>query len=33
MPQEDYNRRVRELARDQVNTSSMKGMPTSKVVD
>jgi len=32
MPQEDYNRRIREVARDQVNTSSVKGMPTVKVL-
>lgn len=32
MPQEDHNRRIREVARDQVNTSSMKGMPTRKVI-
>lgn len=32
MPREDYNRRIREVARDQVNTSSMKGMPISKVL-
>lgn len=32
MPHEDYNRRIREVARDQVNTSSRKGMPTSKVL-
>lgn len=28
MPQEDYNRKIREVARDQANNSSMKGMPT-----
>ena len=32
MTQEDYNRKFREVARDQVNTSSMKGMPTRKVL-
>ena len=32
IPQEDYNRRIREVARDQVNISSMKGMPTGKVL-
>ena len=32
MPQEDYNRRIREVARDQVNTSSIKGMPASKIL-
>ena len=28
MPQENYNRKIREVARDQANNSSMKGMPT-----
>ena len=32
MPQEEYNRKIREVARDQVNTSSMKGIPTCKVL-
>jgi len=32
MPQEDYNRKIREVARDQVNNSSMKGIPTGKVL-
>ena len=32
MPQEHYNRRIKELTRDQVNTSSMKGIPTRKVL-
>lgn len=32
MTQEDYNRKIREVARNQVNTSSMKGIPTSKVL-
>jgi len=28
MPQDDYNRRTKEVAKDQINNSSMKGMPT-----
>ena len=32
MPQEDYNRKIREVARDQANNSSMKWMPTGKVL-
>jgi len=32
MPQEDYNKRIREVAKDRVNTSSMKGMSTGKVL-
>lgn len=32
MPHEDYNRKIREVARDQANNSSMKGMPTGKVL-
>jgi len=32
MTQEDYNKRTREVARDQVNTSSMKGIPTGKLL-
>jgi len=32
MPQKDYNRKIREVARDQANNSSMKGMPTGKVL-
>jgi len=32
MLHEDYNRRIREVARDLVNTCSMKGMPTGKVL-
>lgn len=32
MPQENYNRRIRKVDRDQVNTSSMKGIPTGKVL-
>lgn len=32
MTQEDYNKTIREVARDQVNTSSMKGIPTGKVL-
>jgi len=30
MAKEDYNRKIREVARDQVNASSMKGIPTGK---
>ena len=32
MPQEDYNRKIREVERDQANNSSMKGMSTGKVL-
>ena len=32
MPQEDYNRRIREVAKDQASNSSMKGIPTGKVL-
>ena len=32
MPQEDYNRRIKEVAMDQENNSSMKGIPTRKVL-
>ena len=32
MPHEDYNRKIREVARVQANNSSMKGMPTGKVL-
>ena len=32
MTQEDYNKNIREVAKDQVNTSSMKGIPTGKVL-
>ena len=32
MPQEDYNRKIKEVARDQENNSSMKGMPKRKVL-
>lgn len=32
MTQEDYNKKIREMSRDQVNTSSMKGIPTGKVL-
>ena len=32
MTQEDYNKKIMEMARDQVNTSSMKGIPTGKVL-
>ena len=32
MPQEVYNRKIKEIARDQVKTSSMKGIPTGKVL-
>ena len=28
MPHEDYNKKIREVVRDQSNNSSMKGMPT-----
>jgi len=32
MPQEDYNRKIREVARDQAKNSSIKGMPIGKVL-
>lgn len=32
MPDEDYNRKIKEVAREQANSSSMKGMPTGKVM-
>lgn len=32
MTHKDYNRKIQEVARDQVNTSSMKGIPTRKVL-
>ena len=32
MTQEDYNKKIKEVAKEQVITSSMKGMPTSKVL-
>ena len=32
MPQEDHNKRIREVAKDQASNSSMKGMPTGKVL-
>jgi len=32
MTQEDYNKKIREVANDQVNTSSIKALPTSKVL-
>ena len=32
MPHEDYNRKIREVARDQADNSSMKGMSTGKVL-
>lgn len=32
MTQEDYNRKIREVARYQVNTSSMKGIPTDMIL-
>ena len=32
MTQEDYNKKMREVARDQVNTSSMKGIPIGKLL-
>jgi len=32
MPQEDYNRRIREAEEDHASNSSMKGMPTRKVL-
>jgi len=31
-PQEDYNRKIREVERDQANNSFTKGMPTGKVL-
>jgi len=30
--QEDYNKKIREVAKDQVNTSSIKALPTGKVL-
>ena len=32
MPQEDYDKRIREVAKEQANSSSMKGMPIGKVL-
>lgn len=32
MTQEDYNKKIRELARDQVNASLMKTLPTGRVL-
>ena len=32
MPHEDYDKRMREVAKEQANSSSMKGMPTGKVL-
>lgn len=32
MTQEDYKKKIREVAKDQVNTSSMKALPTDKVL-
>lgn len=32
MRHEDYNKKIREVAKDHVNTSSMKGIPTDKVL-
>ena len=32
MPHGDYNKKIREVARDQTNNYSMKGMPTGKVL-
>ena len=32
MTQENYNKKNREVAKDKVNTSSMKGIPTGKVL-
>jgi len=32
MTREDYNRKIREVAKDQVNTSSTKALPTRKVL-
>jgi len=31
MIQEDYNKKIMEVAKDQVNNSSMKGIPTGKL--
>jgi len=32
MIQDNYNKKIREVPRDQVNTSSMKGIPTRKLL-
>ena len=32
MPHEDYDKRIREVEKEQANSSSMKGMPTGKVL-
>jgi len=32
MTHEDYNKKIREVAKYHVNTSSMKGIPTGKVL-
>ena len=31
MPHEDYNKKIKQVAREQANSSSMKGMPIGKV--
>ena len=33
MTQQDYNKKIREVAKDQANTSSNKALPTGKVLD
>lgn len=32
MTQEDYNKKIKEVAKDQVNTSSIKTFPTGKLL-
>ena len=32
MPHKDYNRKIKEVARDQANNSSKKRMPTRKIL-
>jgi len=32
MTEEDYNKKIREVAKDPINTSSMKALPTGKVL-
>ena len=32
VPHEDYNKKIREVAREQANSSFMKGMPIGKVI-
>jgi len=32
MPHEEYDKRIREVAKEQTNNSSMKGMPIGKAL-